>query len=98
MKGSRAQQRDETRARIYAAALAEFRCAGVASAQVDRIAASVGVVRGTFYFHFPTKDHVLLELQRRHEARLCERLERLADDAPLRTVLDTVGASILDDE
>jgi AcrR family transcriptional regulator len=98
MKVSRAERRAETRTRLYESALAEFQRGGVAGAQIDRIATAAGVVRGTFYFHFPTKEHVLLELQRRHETRLCERLERLADSAPLRTVLETVGASIQDDE
>jgi AcrR family transcriptional regulator len=98
MKVSRAQRRAETRMRLYESALAEFQRAGVAGAQIDRIATAAGVVRGTFYFHFPTKEHVLLELQHRHEARLCERLERLADSVPLRLVLETVGASIQDDE
>src|SRR6185369_8607318 len=98
MKVSRAQRRAETRTRLYESALAEFQRAGVAEAQIERIATGAGVVRGTFYFHFPTKEHVLLELQRRHETRLCDRLARLADDAPLRAVLETVGASILDDE
>lgn len=97
MKVTRAQQRAETRSRLYDSALAEFERAGVSGAQIDRIAARAKVVRGTFYFHFPTKDHVLLELQRRHEARLCEQLARLPGDAPLRTVLETVAASILDD-
>jgi AcrR family transcriptional regulator len=69
----------------------------VAAAQIDRIASAAGVVRGTFYFHFPTKEHVLLELQRRHETRLLERLEALPDDASLEAVLETVAASILDD-
>jgi AcrR family transcriptional regulator len=97
MKVSRAQRRAETRSRLYASALAEFARAGVAGAQIDRIAARAKVVRGTFYFHFPKKEHVLLELQRRHEARLCEQLRSLSDDAPLRTVLETVAASVLDD-
>ena len=97
MKVSRARQRAETRSRLYESALAEFERAGVSGAQIDRIAARARVVRGTFYFHFPTKEHVLLELQRRHEARRCEQLALLPDDAPLRSVLETVAASILDD-
>jgi AcrR family transcriptional regulator len=98
MSVSRAEQREETRGRLFAAALTEFRRAGVAGAQIDRIARAAGVVRGTFYFHFPTKEHVLLELQRRHETRLLDRLEALAADASLESVLETVAASILDDD
>jgi AcrR family transcriptional regulator len=98
MKGSRKEQRAETRSRLFAAAVTEFQRAGVAGAQIDRIAQAAGVVRGTFYFHFPTKEHVLLELQHRHETRLLARLEGLPPDASLAAVLDTVAASIRDDE
>ncbi len=32
------------------------------------------MVRGTFYFHFPTKEHVLVELERNEEVRIVEEL------------------------
>ncbi len=51
----RDRQRLETRARVYEAAVDEFRREGFARAQVDRIVAAAGVARGTFYFHFPSK-------------------------------------------
>src|SRR5690606_30273425 len=35
-----------------------------------------GVAHGTFFFHFPTKEHVLLELERREEERLAAELTR----------------------
>ena len=98
MKDSRAEQRAETRSRLFEAAVTEFQRAGVAGAQIDRIARAAGVVRGTFYFHFPTKEHVLLELQHRHETRLLARLEGLPADASLEMVLDTVAVSIRDDD
>jgi AcrR family transcriptional regulator len=41
--------------------------------QIDRVVEKVGVARGTFYFHFPSKEHVLLEVQRRQEASIVER-------------------------
>ena len=47
-------------------AVDEFRREGFARAQVDRIVAAAGVARGTVYFHFPSKEHVLLELQQKH--------------------------------
>ncbi len=58
--GRRERQRLETRARLYETALAEFKDVGFNDAQIDRIAEKAGVARGTFYFHFPTKEHVLL--------------------------------------
>ena len=62
---SRSRQRAETRERIFETALREFRDVGFAGAQIDRIAKKAGVARGTFYFHFPMKDDVMLELARR---------------------------------
>ena len=73
----RERQRAETRERLFQAALAEFRREGVAGARIERIASAVGVVRGTFYFHFPTKEHVLAELQLRSQERIMEKLEEL---------------------
>ncbi|MGH3253620.1 MAG: TetR family transcriptional regulator [Trebonia sp.] len=69
-------QRRETRQRVYAAALAEFKRTGMAAADVGVIAKEAGVARGTFYFHFPTKEHVLAELERDEEARLAAQLSR----------------------
>jgi TetR/AcrR family transcriptional regulator, repressor for uid operon len=69
-------QRRETRQRVYAAAVTEFRQVGMAAADVSAIATEAGVARGTFYFHFPTKEHVLAELERHEEARLAAQLEK----------------------
>ena len=72
----REAQRRETRQRVYTAAVAEFRRVGMAAADVSVIAREAGVARGTFYFHFPTKEHVLAELERHEEARLAAQLEK----------------------
>lgn len=69
-------QRQETRQRVYAAAVAEFKRVGMAAADVSDIARAAGVARGTFYFHFPTKEHALAELERQEEARLAAQLTR----------------------
>src|ERR1700744_3401673 len=73
VKGRDAQRR-QTRQRVYAAALAEFKRTGMAAADVGDIAAAAGVARGTFYFHFPTKEHVLAELERAEEVRIAAKL------------------------
>jgi AcrR family transcriptional regulator len=65
---------DRTRTRIAAAAFEEFRRVGVDAASVSRIAKQAGVARPSFYFHFPSKEHVLLELQLSVEAPLVNRL------------------------
>jgi AcrR family transcriptional regulator len=97
-RGSRARQRQDTRERIFEVALREFRAVGVAAAQVDRIARSAGVARGTFYFHFPTKDDVLLELAARVSARIARRIALVGDSAPsLRELLTRVNDAIEDE-
>jgi len=94
---SRERQRAETRERIFEAAVAEFRRAGVAAASIDRIAKTAGVVRGSFYFHFPTKEHVLLELRARSERDIVARLAELrAGSASLGEALHAVVGAILD--
>ena len=88
----RDKQRRETHERIYESALAEFRRVGFANAQIDRIASAAGVVRGTFYFHFPSKEHVLLELQERTQARLLESIHQVD---PAGTNLDAVMEALV---
>ena len=66
----RATRRRETRERVFAAGFAEFRRAGMTGADVKAIAAAAGVAHGTLFFHFPSKEHLLVELVRREEAQL----------------------------
>ena len=61
------------------AAIAEFKRAGMADADVGAIVAAAGVAHGTFFFHFPTKEHVLLELEQREEERIAKQLARYAN-------------------
>jgi AcrR family transcriptional regulator len=73
--GVREAQRLETRARLFDAAVAEIGRSGLAGADVSAIARAAGVARGTFYFHFPTKEHVLVELERAEEAKIVAKLD-----------------------
>jgi AcrR family transcriptional regulator len=73
---TRERSGDRTRRRLFEAAMAEFRRVGVERASIGRIAETAGVSRPTFYFHFPTKDHVLLELQWSLEEPIAARIER----------------------
>src|SRR6185369_12160016 len=82
--GARAARRLETRARLFDAAVAEISRSGLAGADVSTIAAAVGVARGTFYFHFPTKEHVVVEVERAEEAKI---VARLSTKRPGRTGL-----------
>jgi AcrR family transcriptional regulator len=72
--GVRETQRLATRARVFDAALAEIGRSGLAGADVAAIATAAGVVRGTFYFHFPSKEHLLAELERAEEAKIVAKL------------------------
>ncbi|MGV9801131.1 TetR family transcriptional regulator [Mycobacterium sp. NPDC003449] len=69
---ARETKRLQTRERLMGAAIAEFKRAGMAEADVGAIVAAAGVAHGTFFFHFPTKEHVLLELETREEERIAK--------------------------
>jgi TetR/AcrR family transcriptional repressor of uid operon len=71
---AREARRLQTRQRILGAAIAEFKRSGMVGADVAAIVAAAGVAHGTFFFHFPSKEHVLLELERREEARIAGQL------------------------
>jgi len=72
----REAKRLQTRERLLGAAIAEFKRAGMAEADVGAIVAAAGVAHGTFFFHFPTKEHVLLEMEHREEERLAGQFSR----------------------
>jgi TetR/AcrR family transcriptional regulator, repressor for uid operon len=75
-QSARETRRQQTHQRILGAAIAEFKRAGMAAADMTAIVAAAGVAHGTFYFHFPTKEHVLLELETREEARVAAEFAR----------------------
>src|SRR5262245_14170328 len=91
---SREQQREETRRRLYASALAIFRRDGVVAARTEDIAKAAGVSRGSFYFHFPTKEHVLLERMAETEREICAKVEQLREDAPFTEVLACINGEL----
>lgn len=89
MSGScvRDKQREETRRKLYLAALEVFRRDGFTSCRIDDIAQRAEVSRAAFYFHFPAKDDVLIELVREAEAPVAHALSELPVDASLEHVL-----------
>ncbi len=89
----RERQRIETRERLFQAAVEEFRRVGFSEAQIPAIAEAAGVVRGTFYFHFPSKEHVLLELVERREDEIAAALLALRGSA---TTVEQVLSGLLD--
>jgi AcrR family transcriptional regulator len=72
----RAVQRAETHERVFQASLAEYRKIGAAATDTRVVAKAADVALGTVYFHFPTKSHVLLELEQREDTRLAGELAR----------------------
>lgn len=76
---ARETKRLQTRERLMGAAVAEFKRSGMAVADVSAIVAAAGVAHGTFFFHFPTKEHVLLELEHREEARIANQFAKFLE-------------------
>jgi AcrR family transcriptional regulator len=79
---ARETKRLQTRERLMGAAVAEFKRTGIAAADVGAIVTAAGVAHGTFFFHFPTKEHVLLELEQRTEEGIAKQLSRFLDSKP----------------
>lgn len=95
--GAREAKRLQTRERLLGAATAEFKRTGMAQADVGAIVAAAGVAHGTFFFHFPTKEHVLLELERREEERIAKQFEKyLLKHQNISDVLNESARLILD--
>jgi AcrR family transcriptional regulator len=93
---TRGSKGERTRERLLGAAIGEFKRSGVGKADVRAIASAAGVAPATFYFHFPTKEHVLIELEHREEERIAGDLTRFFADSPgltaaLTRVVDSVG-------
>jgi AcrR family transcriptional regulator len=63
---------NDTRKRLFAAAVRLFAAHGYADTTVDRIAREAGVAKGTFFVHFATKDAVVTELVR-NQVRIARR-------------------------
>jgi AcrR family transcriptional regulator len=60
----RFEQRKATRAKLVDAALKLFSTSGYEHATVDDISQEAGYSKGAYYFHFSTKDDILMELLR----------------------------------
>jgi AcrR family transcriptional regulator len=80
----RLEQRKLTRAKLIEAAQQLFSTSGYEHATVDDISHAAGYSKGAYYFHFSTKDDILLELLRiwteGRSAKLAEDESRLSPD------------------
>ena len=92
---------ERTKARILAAATAEFARYGLGGARVDRIAARAGANKRMLYYYFRDKDHLFLAaLEGRYaDIRAAERaldLEHLEPRAALRRLVEFTWQYFLD--
>ena len=92
---TRQQQKDETRAKIFAAATQLFAQNGYHATTIAEIAKAAGVAKGTFFVHFPSKDAVISALVRiqtgaARKARL-QALEKFGPIIALRAAVMTLG-------
>jgi TetR/AcrR family transcriptional repressor of uid operon len=88
---AREKQRLLTHRRIVSAAISEFERVGVAHSRVEHICRTARVTRPTFYAHFPSKEDVVLELQRRAANAIADAvLSRLAEAATVVEVIDAL--------
>lgn len=76
-----------TREQLFTAALAEFRRVGVEAANIGDVARRAGTSRASFYFHYPCKEAVLLDLQWRAEHEI---VERVREQRTLRDALTAI--------
>jgi AcrR family transcriptional regulator len=89
----------EKRDRLYDAAMARYREAGVADTRVEDVIADAGVSWATFFRYFPRKEDVLLEGAARH---FRDRVRAVAAEGlkdrrlKIRTVVERTFAAILE--
>lgn len=62
-RSARQIRADDTRARLFAAAVELFEARGYHDTTIAAIVKRAGVAKGTFFVHFATKDAVITELQ-----------------------------------
>ena len=66
---AKTRKKDETRRSILASAQSLFKQKGYEATSVDEIVQAADLVKGTFYYHFDSKEQVLLNLTLQHVVR-----------------------------
>ncbi len=83
----RSQQKEATRALLYDVAMRLFERDGYDAVNVDDIVRESAVARGTFYFHYDSKEDILYEAVRRGEHAIVARMAAVGPERPFREVL-----------
>jgi AcrR family transcriptional regulator len=83
----RAKQKQATRFHLFDVAMRLFEQRGYDAVNVDDIVRASKVARGTFYFHFPSKEDILLEAVERGEREILARMTAVSQGRPLGDVL-----------
>ena len=87
-------RRDATRRRIYQTAMQLFAERGFEPVSVGLIAATAGISVPTFYAHFPSKEHIVLQVPSAEEVSAA--VARQPDDLPLAERLRRVALAWFD--
>ncbi|GFO62756.1 TetR/AcrR family transcriptional regulator [Geomonas paludis] len=86
--GRRAKKSEETRERIFRAALSLFAERGLSATTIEAITAAADVGKGTFFNYFDNKESILLEYRELQMARVAEFVAANRDsDRPLAPLL-----------
>lgn len=85
--GRRERRREETRKRIFEAALGLFAKYGFTSVTVEQITDAADVGKGTFFNYFPSKEHMFLALAERQQEALDAAVKQARSAASVRPVL-----------
>lgn len=98
--GRREEKREATRQDILAAAGVLFIKKGYEATSVDDIAEAANVAKGTLYYHFKSKDEVLLGLSIGYLKRLNEKVDQQLSSGlpPLDVLVDTLKSTAHDTE
>jgi AcrR family transcriptional regulator len=89
----RFEQRKLTRARLIDGAMKLFSTRGYEHATIDDISQEAGYSKGAYYFHFSTKEDILLELLRRWSEDRTRALAAAGDDdgsGDVRSILEAL--------
>ncbi|MBX9696078.1 MAG: TetR/AcrR family transcriptional regulator, partial [Cyanobacteria bacterium] len=78
--GRREEKREATRQDILNAAFSLFMECGYDATSVDTITEKANVAKGTFYYHFKSKEEVMMGLGLRYTRQLQESVEKRIND------------------